>query len=58
MPTTRSDSAPPLSVAYVEEIFRNLQSGDGKKFFDHVAEDVDWIVGTLSEQVGFPRPYF
>ena len=44
MPTTRSDSAPPLSIAYVQEIFRNLESGDGKKFFDHVAEDVDWIV--------------
>ena len=44
MPVTRSDSAPPLSIAYVQEIFRNLESGDGKKFFDHVAEDVDWIV--------------
>jgi hypothetical protein len=44
MPTTRSDSAPPLSIAYVEEIFRNLESGDGKRFFDHVAKDVDWIV--------------
>ena len=44
MPVTRSDSAPPLSIADVQEIFRNLESGDGKKFFDHVAEDVDWIV--------------
>ena len=44
MPVTRADSAPPLSIAYVQEIFRNLESGDGKKFFDHVAEDVDWIV--------------
>ncbi len=44
MPATRSDSTPPVSIAYVQEIFRNLESGDGKKFFDHVAEDVDWIV--------------
>jgi uncharacterized protein len=44
MPTTRSDSAPPLSIAYVQEIFRNLESGDGKRFFNHVAEDVDWTV--------------
>jgi uncharacterized protein len=44
MPATRSDNAPPLSIAYVQEIFRNLESGDGKRFFDHVAEDVDWIV--------------
>jgi uncharacterized protein len=34
----------PLTVAYVREIFRNLESGDGKGFFDHVADDVDWIV--------------
>jgi ketosteroid isomerase-like protein len=33
-----------LSIAYVREIFRNLESGDGKEFFDHVADDVDWIV--------------
>jgi hypothetical protein len=33
-----------LSTAYVHEIFRNLESGDGKGFFDHVADDVDWIV--------------
>jgi len=33
-----------LSIPYVYEIFRNLESGDGKGFFDHVADDVDWIV--------------
>ncbi|MGD0232235.1 MAG: hypothetical protein ABSC19_18080 [Syntrophorhabdales bacterium] len=33
-----------MSTAYVHEIFRNLESGDGKGFFDHVADDVDWIV--------------
>ena len=31
-------------MAYVKEIFQNLESGDGKGFFDHVADDVDWIV--------------
>jgi uncharacterized protein len=44
MSTTPPDSARPVSIAYVQEIFRNLESGNGKKFFDHVAEDVDWIV--------------
>src|SRR5277367_7154325 len=44
MSTTRSDDARPVSLAYVREIFRYLESGDGKEFFDHVAEDVDWIV--------------
>ena len=33
-----------LTTAYVREIFNNLESGDGKGFFDHVADDVDWIV--------------
>ncbi len=44
MSNTRPGSEQPVSIAYVQEIFRNLESGDGKKFFDHVAEDVDWIV--------------
>ena len=33
-----------LNAAYVSEIFKNLESGDGKGFFDHVLDDVDWIV--------------
>jgi uncharacterized protein len=42
--TPQFDGAPPISVAYVQEIFGHLESGDGKKFFDHVADDVDWTV--------------
>jgi hypothetical protein len=42
--TTRPDGAPRVSVAYVQKIFKNLESGDGKTFFDHVADDVDWTV--------------
>jgi uncharacterized protein len=44
MSTARSGLTPELSIAYVREIFKNLESGDGKGFFDHVADDVDWIV--------------
>jgi uncharacterized protein len=44
MSTARLDTARPVTIAYVQEIFRSLVSGDGKEFFDHVAEDVDWIV--------------
>ena len=44
MSTARSGLTRELSAAYVDEIFKNLESGDGKGFFDHVAEDVDWIV--------------
>ena len=44
MSTARSVVTLPLSTAYVSEIYNNLESGDGKGFFDHVADDVDWIV--------------
>jgi ketosteroid isomerase-like protein len=33
-----------LTTAYVQQIFRNLESGDGQGFFEHVADNVDWIV--------------
>ncbi len=38
------DKNQPLTSAYLHEIFRNLESGDGKGFFEHVANDVDWMV--------------
>jgi hypothetical protein len=28
----------------VREIFQGLESGDGAAFFEHVADNVDWIV--------------
>jgi ketosteroid isomerase-like protein len=42
--TARSGGIQELKTAYVREIFKNLESGDGKGFFDHVADNVDWIV--------------
>jgi hypothetical protein len=44
MSTARPVSAQELSTAYVHQIFKYLESGDGKGFFDHVADDVDWTV--------------
>jgi len=44
MSTARPGVTQELSTAYVSEIFNNLESGDGKGFFDHVLDDVDWIV--------------
>ena len=44
MATARSVVAQELSTAYVREIFKHLESGDGKGFFDHVSDDVDWTV--------------
>ena len=44
MATARPVSAQELSTAYVHQIFKHLESGDGKGFFNHVADDVDWTV--------------
>jgi uncharacterized protein len=44
MSTAQPARSQELSTAYVQEIFKNLESGDGEEFFDHVADDVDWIV--------------
>jgi len=44
MSTARSGLTHELSTTYVREIFKNLESGDGEGFFDHVLDDVDWIV--------------
>ena len=42
MPT--KNEIPSLTTTYVRDLFKNLESGDGKGFFDHVANDVDWTV--------------
>jgi uncharacterized protein len=44
MSAARSFVTQELNTAYVREIFKNLESGDGKGFFDHVLDGVDWIV--------------
>jgi len=44
MSAARSFVTQELSTAHVSEIFKNLESGDGKGFFDQVLDDVDWIV--------------
>jgi ketosteroid isomerase-like protein len=33
-----------VDLTQVRAIFKNLESGDGKQFFSHVADDVDWTV--------------
>lgn len=44
MSTARPVRGQELSIAHVREIFGHLESGDGQEFFEHVADDVDWIV--------------
>src|SRR5271155_4500965 len=33
-----------VSLAYVLDLFKHLENGDGAAFFTNVAEDVDWTV--------------
>src|SRR5271170_6913530 len=33
-----------ITPNFVREVFKGLENGDGTAFFEHVAEDVDWIV--------------
>jgi ketosteroid isomerase-like protein len=33
-----------VALTQVQDIFKNLETGDGGAFFAHVADDVDWIV--------------
>jgi ketosteroid isomerase-like protein len=33
-----------ITPDFVSKVFKGLESGDGTAFFEHVAEDVDWIV--------------
>jgi len=44
MSSARPVSTQKLTNAYVNDIFRNLESGDGNEFFNHVADNVDWTV--------------
>jgi ketosteroid isomerase-like protein len=34
----------PITSDRVRNIFKGLENGDGAAFFEHVADDVDWIV--------------
>ena len=33
-----------ITADFVRQIFAHLEAGAGDKFFDHVADDVDWTV--------------
>jgi uncharacterized protein len=46
MPATNKSEQTPtdISAERVRKIFKGLETGDGGGFFQHVADDVDWIV--------------
>jgi hypothetical protein len=42
--TASTQATPAITRDYVRDIFKGLESGDGGSFFEHVSDDVDWIV--------------
>jgi ketosteroid isomerase-like protein len=34
----------PITPDSVRKLFKGLENGDGEAFFEHVADDVDWVV--------------
>src|ERR1700678_2556337 len=56
---SKGETHVPITPDYVRTVFKGLENGDGAAFFEHVADDVDWIVmgahppsGSLPEQEG------
>jgi len=51
MATTRDSRAQskgethvPITADHARKVFKGLENGDGAAFFEHVADNVDWIV--------------
>ena len=41
---SKGETPVPITPDYVRKVFTGLENGDGAAFFEHVADDVDWIV--------------
>ena len=41
---SKSEIHLPITPDFVRKVFKGLENGDGAAFFEHVADDVDWIV--------------
>src|ERR1700691_4580331 len=41
---SKGETHVPITSDLVRKVFKGLESGDGAAFFEHVADDVDWIV--------------
>jgi uncharacterized protein len=41
---SKGETHEPITPDLVREVFKGLENGDGAAFFEHVADDVDWIV--------------
>jgi uncharacterized protein len=41
---SKDESYVPIGADHVRKVFKGLENGDGAAFFEHVADNVDWIV--------------
>jgi uncharacterized protein len=41
---SKGETRVPITPDYVRTVFKGLEIGDGAAFFEHVADNVDWIV--------------
>jgi uncharacterized protein len=41
---SKGETRVPITLDYVRKVFKGLENGEGAAFFEHVADDVDWIV--------------
>jgi len=62
MATTRDSRAQskgethvPITADHVRKVFKGLENGDGAAFFEHVADNVDWIVMGTHPHAGHYR---
>ena len=41
---SKGESHVPVTPDLVRKVFKGLENGDGAAFFEHVADELDWIV--------------
>ena len=41
---SKGETHVPITADRVRKVFKGLENGDGAAFFEHVADNVDWIV--------------
>ena len=46
---SKGETYVPMPADHVRKVFKGLENGDGAAFFEHVADNVDWIVMMLPQ---------
>ena len=46
---SKGESHVPTTADHARKVFKGLENGDGAAFFEHVVDNVDWIVMMLPQ---------